>query len=313
MKDTHKQASNHAGRLADTVKSHYEKWPFPDADFVGREGLILLRYLKGVLQQVPERPLQIIDIGCGTGQSTIAMARHFPNIRFRGLDLSDVSVQKARANAKESGLDNINFITGSILDRASLPDDVFDLVISTGVLHHIENADRAWANLLGFLKPGGIIILWLYGRHGRMRHSLNQSFIHMLTMNEAVNRQEQIAAEFINQLGRQYAQNSGFYTPFGSGVEGLHWLLTNRQWLADQMIPPYERCYTMSEILSVFQKHEIRFEKWLGMPVDLNAFTRSPLLIEQFEKLSFEERLIAIDYLIKPEYYFVSGKKEIKG
>lgn len=293
-----------------SVRSHYEKWPFPDAFFVSREGLILLKYLKEVLKQEFEKPLKVIDVGCGTGQSTIAIASHFPNVRFVGLELSATSILKAQANAKETSLENITFIRGDILDRDSLPTGTFDLVISTGVLHHIENADEAFSNLLSLLKQDGPIILWLYGRYGRMRHSLNQAFVQTLGKDESLDKREQIAAEFIDQLGRQFAKDSGFYTPYGSGVEGLNWLVKNRHWLADQMIPPYEYCYTMEEILSLFRTHGISLGKWLGMPIDLGSYTSSAILIDQFEKLSFEERLIAIDYLAKPEYYFVSGKRE---
>ena len=277
--------------------------------FAGREGLILLKYLRETLKQASEKELKVIDVGCGTGQGTIAIASHFTNVRFVGLDLSATSIQRANANAKQKRLENITFIQGDILDRDRLPADIFELVISTGVLHHIKNVDEAFSNLLSLLKHDGTIILWLYGRHGRTRHSLNQAFIETLAHGESLEKREHIAVEFIDQLGRQFADNSGFYTPCGSGVEGLEWLMKNRQWLTDQMIPPYEYCYTMEEILSLFRSHGVNFEKWLGVAAELDTYTSSAILIDQFRQLSLEKRLIAIDYLIKPEYYFVSGKR----
>jgi ubiquinone/menaquinone biosynthesis C-methylase UbiE len=296
----------------DSVKEHYEKWPFPDLSFTGREGLVFLRYLHEVLHKDVSAGKKVIDIGCGTGHGTIAVASHFPRVQFIGLDLSTASIQKANETAKENRLSNIEFIHGDVRDRSTLPAGLFDLAISAGVLHHIENVARAFANLSGLLRDNGVIIMWLYGRHGRIRHSLNQAFINMLTRNKSLDDREKIAGEFVSQLGGQYAVDSGFYTPRGSGTDGLEWLLSHKQWLTDQMIPPYEHCYTMKEILSLFREHGFRFRKWLGVSTRLESHTSSALLLEEFNQLASEERLLAIDCLIKPEYYFVSGQKELR-
>jgi len=294
----------------ESVRNHYERWPFPDTFFSSREGLLLLKHVKEILKPDPSKKLNVIDVGCGTGHSAIALAGQFTDVRFVGLDLSSTAIQKAELYAREKGLKNITFVQGDILDRDRLPPGLFDLMISTGVLHHIKNVTQAFVNLLSLLKADGHVIFWLYGRHGRMRHSLNQAFIDILTRGHSMEEREHCATEFVGHLGPQFAVHSGFYTPYGSGSEGLNWLIRHRQWLADQMIPPFEHCYTMEEILSLLHAHRVKFTKWLGVITRLEAYTTSAALIDHFNKLPFEERLIAIDYLIKPEYYFVSGQKE---
>jgi SAM-dependent methyltransferase len=295
----------------DRVREHYEKWPFPGVSFGGREGLILLRYLTEVLSCSASARKKVVDVGCGTGHGTIAVARHFPDVDFVGLDLSTASVQKAKDGARECHLDNVDFRRGDIRDRSTLPTDSFDLAISAGVQHHIEDGRTAFANLVSLIGNGGTVILWLYGRYGRTRHSLNQAFLDLVTQGKSIDERERIAVEFVSQLGQQHVVNSGFYSPHGSGIEGLNWLLAHRQWLTDQMIPPYEHCYTMPEILSLFHDNKISFDKWLGVSTRLESHTSSSVLLDEFRSLTPDEQLVAIDYLIKPEYYFVSGIKKM--
>jgi hypothetical protein len=65
----------------------------------------------------------------------------------------------------------------------------------------------------------------------------------------------------------------------------------------------------MADILELFEAGGLHFSKWLGVPVNLKYYTSSALLLKRFEDLSPRERLLAIDCLIKPENYFVMGKK----
>lgn len=294
---------------ADAVKQHYEKWPFPDVSFGGNEGLILLRYLHEILDGGTPGTKRVIDIGCGTGHGTVAIAVRFPDVNFVGLDLSAASIQKAGEIAGENNVRNIKFMQGDIRDRSRLPGGEFDLTLCTGVLHHIENARDAFANLAGLVRPGGKVILWLYGRYGRARHRHNQAFIELLSRDRTPDEREQIAREFVIQLGEQYAADTGFYTPRGSGNAGLAWLLNHGQWLADQMIPPYEHCYTMNDILALFHDNGFNFAKWLGVSINPESYTTSPILLDGFTRMTADEQLLAIDLLIKPEYYFVSGRK----
>ena len=118
-----------------------------------------------------------------------------------------------------------------------------------------------------------------------------------------------VARAFLADMGQRFAIDSGFYTPFGSGDEGVEWLLDQPQWLADQMIPAHEQAFTMRQILALFDEHSLRFTKWLGMPVELDRFTARTELLERFAALPPRERLVALDLLIKPAYYFVAARR----
>jgi SAM-dependent methyltransferase len=289
------------------VAGHYERWPFPGEDFLSKEGLVLLRHLKGWLKedrQGNQKPARVADIGCGTGNTLIALARYFQDVHFVGIDLSKTAIDIALAHALEEGIKNVTFRQADITKGLSKFGS-FSIVLSLGVLHHMERLASAFRKLVQLTKEGGYLVLWLYGSHGRMKHQLNQFLIELLAR---PSERLLVAQTFLKDLGPRFAIDTGFYTPKGSGEEGRQWLLRRPHWLADQMIPAFERSVTMKEILGLFQENHLQFVNWLGVPTHLSSYTSSRLLIRCFEKLSLQEQLMAIDYLIKPEYYFVVGR-----
>lgn len=300
------------GIMKKNVKEHYERWPFPGSGFLSREGLLLLKYLNQwlgteVKDKADKEAPSFIDVGCGTGDTIIALARHFPGARFLGVDISAPSLDTARRQAKVAGVNNVTFEQSDI--RTGLAHlGQFSVVMCAGVLHHIKDMAQAFKQVVRLIRQEGYAVLWFYGSHGRQKHRLNRLFLEELTKNMPPSETLSIAHDFLEQLGNQYAVNSGFYSPKGSGEEGVAWLLENPQWLADQMIPAFEQSVTMKEILILFKQNNLQFFKWLGVSTHLKSRTLSPRLLERFDTLSFYEQLTAIDYLIKPEYYFVVGR-----
>ncbi len=90
----------------------------------------------------------IADIGCGRGQSTVAMAKAFPKSKVLGIDYDKRSIARARQLASESGLANVEFLEAPAAD---LPvnggydlicsfDCIHDMVDPVGTLKVIRNA-----------------------------------------------------------------------------------------------------------------------------------------------------------------------------
>ncbi|MFC1529582.1 methyltransferase domain-containing protein [Gemmatimonadota bacterium] len=294
---------------ADSVKQHYEQWPFPGREFISREGLLLLRYLQRWLAQAAAKGggPKVLDVGCGTGHTTLALARNFPDAEFVGIDISEPSLEIARREAERAGCTNLEYSNADI--TRGLPDsDEFDVVLSLGVMHHIRNLSDHFRHLVAPLRAGGYLVLWFYGQHGRAAHRLNQMFLETLAGGRPGAEQLEIARTFVEDLGQRFAADSGFYTPRGSGEAGIEWLLDNPEWLADQMIPAFEQNLTMTEILQLMDDHGLEFMNWLGAPGHLGEFTDSEPLLRLFDDLTSREQMIAIDYLIKPDYYLVTGR-----
>lgn len=296
------------------VRYQYEKWPFPGVGILSREGLQFLMSMRTCLGRTPadNGPVGgVIDVGCGTGDTVIALAKHFPSHRFLGVDFSRESLRRALRTRDRLGVGNVDFIHTD-LRKAVRGLGTFRVVLCAGVIHHLESPAQAFRRVVSLVAPGGYLFVWLYGSHGRTPHALNQDLLRMLGKGRSRAERVRIAREFVRTM-EPYIVNTGFYTPRGSGAEGIRWLLDHPQWLVDQMIPECEHRVTMEEVLTLFRKSRLEIVKWLGGPGTLPGGSSSDLLHRAFRRLSAEERLIALDHLVKPPYYFVLGRKQREG
>jgi cyclopropane fatty-acyl-phospholipid synthase-like methyltransferase len=110
---------------------------------------------------------RVLSIGCGIGDTEIAMAPRVKSIT--GVDLSPSGIREARAAAQAAGLKNATFLEGT-LDTADLALASFDLVIAIFLLHHVPDAPLAALprRAARLLAPGG----WFYSLDpSRMRLS----------------------------------------------------------------------------------------------------------------------------------------------
>lgn len=57
-----------------------------------------------------DKGVNIADIGCGCGQSTVAMAKAFPNSKVMGIDYHGPSIERARQLAAKNGVNNVEFV-----------------------------------------------------------------------------------------------------------------------------------------------------------------------------------------------------------
>ena len=64
-----------------------------------------------------EPPARVLDVACGTGWSSIAMAKAYPNITVAGVDLDHYAISAARRNAEEAGVaDRVTFFVTDAAD-----------------------------------------------------------------------------------------------------------------------------------------------------------------------------------------------------
>ena len=112
------------------------------------------RYLAGWLEQHCAGAIAL-DYCCGTGEMARTMAGYGATVT--GIDISDVSIETARAEAGRCGLaDRIHFVAGDA-EHTDFADDSFDIVLACGVLHHVD-LDSAYAEIARILKPTGSVI-----------------------------------------------------------------------------------------------------------------------------------------------------------
>jgi cyclopropane fatty-acyl-phospholipid synthase-like methyltransferase len=104
-----------------------------------------------------EWPLAVLDLGCGTGEPALELARVLPRATVLGVDISARSIAVARKAAAERGLDHrIAFEAGDYMAVRGGP---FDLIVADGVLQLIAApTERLVAKLAAELVPGGVLV-----------------------------------------------------------------------------------------------------------------------------------------------------------
>jgi arsenite methyltransferase len=98
---------------------------------------------------------RVVDVGSGGGIDSLIAARMVgPTGRVIGIDMTPAMLERARAAAVESGMDNVELREG-YMEELPVPDGWADVVISNGVLnltHDKLEAVREWYRVL---RPGG--------------------------------------------------------------------------------------------------------------------------------------------------------------
>jgi tetratricopeptide (TPR) repeat protein/2-polyprenyl-3-methyl-5-hydroxy-6-metoxy-1,4-benzoquinol methylase len=165
------------------VQQQYEENPYPrwvKAAPIGR-AMQLDAYLGSKFQNAVFHPLgktqvEILVAGCGTGQHSTLLAQQFPDARLLALDLSRASLGYAARMTHAIGLTNIEYRQADILELGSLGRS-FDVVDSSGVLHHLADPLAGWRVLLSLLRPGGVMRLGLYSALGRQDIEVVRTFV----------------------------------------------------------------------------------------------------------------------------------------
>lgn len=95
----------------------------------------------------------------------IQRAEQFKNADVLAIDLSLSSLSYAARKTQELGLKNIRYAQADIL--ALKPSMTFDVIDSSGVLHHLGDPLKGWRNLAGLLRPSGLMHIGLYSAIAR--------------------------------------------------------------------------------------------------------------------------------------------------
>ena len=166
------------------VQNQYEASPYPRWTRTTPAGVA--RNIAGYLSEMfplaafkRHRTTGGIDIliaGCGTGQHSIETSQRFEEARVLAVDLSISSLSYAKRKTQELGLTSIEYAQADLLKLGSLGRS-FDLIESSGVLHHLADPLLGWQVLLSLLRPGGLMRLGFYSDVARRNIVKARSFI----------------------------------------------------------------------------------------------------------------------------------------
>lgn len=112
--------------------------------------------LEGMTTQL-EQGINVADVGCGHGHSTVLMAQAFPHSRFYGFDIHAASVEAASQHAQEGGVQRrVAFDTAAATEY---PDLQYGLICFFDCLHDLGDPIAAARHAAKVLAPGGTVML----------------------------------------------------------------------------------------------------------------------------------------------------------
>jgi SAM-dependent methyltransferase len=109
---------------------------------------------------------EILIAGCGTGQHAICTSQIFKGGKILAVDLSMASLAYAKRKTVELDIHSVDYAQADLLKLASIG-RTFDVIESSGVLHHLENPFEGWEVLLSLLRPHGLMRLGFYSELAR--------------------------------------------------------------------------------------------------------------------------------------------------
>lgn len=145
------------GGLHDRFRDDYEKF-FTEYDRFRYQNE---RHLPACVDALDVADKAVLEIGLGQGSESERLIRR--GARWSGVDLTAESVERVRARLTLRELPYENLRQGSVLDLP-FADDIFDVVFSHGVLHHVPDIKQAQSEIHRVLRPGGQLIVMLYAR-----------------------------------------------------------------------------------------------------------------------------------------------------
>jgi ubiquinone/menaquinone biosynthesis C-methylase UbiE len=116
------------------------------------------------------QPQQILDMGCGTGSSTLLLKQTFPSATVTGIDLSPFMLVMAQHKAQTAGL-TIHWLQ-ALAEATGLEANRFDLITAAFLFHETPPtiAQHILQESFRLLKPGGRVLV-LDGNQPRLRHA----------------------------------------------------------------------------------------------------------------------------------------------
>lgn len=160
------------------IKSMYQKYPYPSSA-VGDNLIYDLAGIVGVVfDEGKLSNCKILDVGCGAGHRLIGLASVFPDCSFFGLDMTDKSLETANQLAQFHNITNIKFINSKIEDFDA--HEEYDVVVSTGVIHHMEDPKIGFETINKALKKNGLALIWLYHSVGEYYRLVDRELFQLL-------------------------------------------------------------------------------------------------------------------------------------
>ena len=246
---------------ADVVSRQYERWRYPrpihdlktwaavPGNWQWYDPVHAHRILWPDREYKPD--LDILIAGCGTNQAAI-FAYTNPAAKVVAVDISQPSLDHQQYLKDKHGLGNLELHLLPIEDLPTLGLD-FDLIVSTGVLHHLANPRAGMETLAGCLRRDGAMGLMLYAKYGRVGIEVLQSVFRDLGLS-----QDETSVQIVKEMISVLPSYHPGYRPVKKSDE-LH----SDAALVDAFLHGRERSYTVDDCIDLVASAGLVFQGWL--------------------------------------------------
>jgi len=310
--------------MSDKVRDQYEAYPYPSRDPADEAKRLILGSPSNLLEvnhylfagrRDFSKPFRALVAGGGTGDATIMLAQQLtdaakatgagtgPAGEVVYLDLSASSRAIAEARAAARGLTNIRFVTGSLLEVASLGLGRFDYIDCCGVLHHLPDPDAGLTALAAVLAEGGGMGVMVYGTYGRSGVYPLQASLRALVGDRPLAEQVSFARRLLGSLPATnlFARNPVLRDHTGSDAE-----------LVDLLLHSQDRSYTVPQIAALVAGAGLNLISFVEpLRYDPATYLRDPVLLRQLAGLAPLERAALAEQLagnLKTHVFYLSRR-----
>jgi len=243
---------------ADAVRAFYESHPYPaplrDLDrhrelYRNPDRRRALSLLLWPAEKSPANR-EILVAGCGTSQAaTYALREH--DARVTAIDISETSLRHTRELQQKYGLRNLELHRLALEEVGELG-RTFDQIVCTGVLHHLPDPDTGLRALRNVLAPNGAMQLMVYAAYGRAGIYMMQEYCRLLGVGAT--------DEELRELGATIGTLSSDHPIAGVSRRAKDFLHPDA--LADALLHPQDRAYTVPQLYAWLERCGLSFGRW---------------------------------------------------
>jgi SAM-dependent methyltransferase len=194
--------------------------------------------------------LDILIAGCGTWQAAkYAVCR--PEATVVGIDISPTSIEHTNRLKQKYGLTNLEVRQLPVEHVEQLQRD-FDLIVSTGVLHHLADPDRGLRALRSVLRRDGAMYVMVYAPYGRAGIYMLQDYCRKLRIDASPQQLHDLLATL------QAMPSSHPLVALLRGARDT----TNVDALSDALLNPRDRSYSVPQLFDLLEGNGMTFGRW---------------------------------------------------
>jgi SAM-dependent methyltransferase len=235
----------------------------------------------------PRKDLRVLVAGCGTVQAAW-FAYTNPECSITGVDLSEASLAHQRFLQEKYNLKNLRLFQGDLREVGRMGKE-FDLIVSTGVLHHMRDPNEGLRALASVLAARGAMVLMVYGAARRVGVYMLQDVFRRLGL-----RQQPEDVAFVRKVIEQLPPYHYLHLYRESAPD-----LAHASGLVDTFLHPQDRAYTVPEVLDFVHRGGLAFQGWLDNfnYYPAGCLLRGSELCDRVEALPLEQQWAIVENL----------------